>query len=224
MNIKNIILITIVVLSSATAKTFATKLCSHNDFECYKIQKTDSWATLFPEESTRLTVMKLNRTNTKLYRHKYIAIPKNLFWKNLHDFSPMPYNIDSQEKKVIIDINKHAFGAYNASGELVKWGPISAGRGYCPDTKSYCRTVTGVFSLYRKGSVYCKSGKYPLKTNGGAPMPYCMFFHRGFAMHGSTLPGYHASHGCIRLFHDDAKWLNQEFTTKNTVVEVSNKT
>ena len=43
-------------------------------------------------------------------------------------------------------------------------------------------------------------------------MPYCMFFKGGFAIHGSNiLPGHHASHGCVRITPQDAKWLNEEF-------------
>ena len=31
-------------------------------------------------------------------------------------------------------------------------------------------------------------------------------------MHGSDdMPGYRASHGCVRMFVEDAKWLNHEF-------------
>ena len=43
-------------------------------------------------------------------------------------------------------------------------------------------------------------------------MPYCMYFHKGLALHGSAdIPGYRASHGCVRMFTGDAKWLNQEW-------------
>jgi lipoprotein-anchoring transpeptidase ErfK/SrfK len=39
-----------------------------------------------------------------------------------------------------------------------------------------------------------------------------MYFHNGFALHGSyEVPGYNASHGCVRIFVNDAKWLNQDF-------------
>ena len=49
-------------------------------------------------------------------------------------------------------------------------------------------------------------------------MPYCMYFHKGFALHGShDVPGRRASHGCIRMFTRDAMWLNHNF------VELSNE-
>jgi lipoprotein-anchoring transpeptidase ErfK/SrfK len=48
-----------------------------------------------------------------------------------------------------------------------------------------------------------------------------MFFHRGYALHGSyDVPGYNASHGCVRMFVKDAKWLNQEFTAGEDSVKV----
>ena len=33
----------------------------------------------------------------------------------------------------------------------------------------------------------------------GAPMPHFLRFHGGYGLHGGYLPGYPASHGCIRL-------------------------
>ena len=39
-----------------------------------------------------------------------------------------------------------------------------------------------------------------------------MFFYGGYALHASpVVPGYNDSHGCIRLFYEDAKWLNKQF-------------
>lgn len=52
-------------------------------------------------------------------------------------------------------------------------------------------------------------------------MPWCMYFHGGFALHGSyEVPGFNASHGCIRMFVPDAEWLNQEFTNGEKEVQV----
>ncbi len=41
----------------------------------------------------------------------------------------------------------------------------------------------------------------------GAPMPYCMEFHPGFGLHAGNLPGYPASHGCVRL----SLWKARQF-------------
>jgi lipoprotein-anchoring transpeptidase ErfK/SrfK len=46
-----------------------------------------------------------------------------------------------------------------------------------------------------------------------------MFFHGGYALHGSNdVPGYNASHGCVRLVTEDAKWLNTQFVNVGTRV------
>ncbi len=45
---------------------------------------------------------------------------------------------------------------------------------------------------------------------GWAPMPYSIFFHGAYAIHGTTVIsrlGHKASHGCVRLHHDNAAIL-----------------
>ena len=90
--------------------------------------------------------------------------------------------------------------------------------GYVPKFLSYLnKEEFPVAAIYNKGGAGCASSKFPV-GRGGAPMPYCMFFHGGYALHGSyEVPGYHASHGCIRLFVDDAAWLNEEFSYDSRV-------
>lgn len=74
---------------------------------------------------------------------------------------------------------------------------VSTGRkGYTTPTGRY-----GVERMYRK---------YHSKKYDGAPMPYSIFFHQGFAIHGTTdlkRLGTIASHGCVRLHPDNAKAL-----------------
>lgn len=106
------------------------------------------------------------------------------------------------------------------NGDLVNTGRASGGRHYCADVHRPCRTPVGVFSIGQKGGPDCKSSKYPI-GRGNAPMPWCMFFHRGFAIHGSyDVPGYNASHGCIRVLPSAAKWLNHYFLSPGTKVVV----
>lgn len=125
------------------------------------------------------------------------------------------------KKVIIVDPNIPAWAAYDANGKLVKMGAASAGRDYCPDTKHACRTVTGTFSIYSKKGADCKSSIFPLRTRGGAPMPYCMHFYRGYALHGSyEMEDYDASHGCVRMYPSSAKWLSENFVQIGTTVIV----
>ena len=200
---------------------YGQHLCQSARFKCINIHKGDTWKKLWPNARNRAMVMRLNRTNIPLrYRH-WIVVPKNIKDTHYFDLSPFPTKIAASNKKLIdIDLSKLAFAAYDKQGNLIHWGPISGGRKVCSDTGDDCATVQGDYAIFRKQGAGCQSSKYPLDTNGGAPMPYCMHFFKGFAMHGSRLPGYHNSHGCVRLFHDDAKWLNESFATYGTRVSV----
>lgn len=195
--------------------SFGSKLCSDDTrYDCYKVKRGDTWAKLFDDEQQRDLVMRINRINIRLHPGMTIAIPNNLNDNSDPlDHSPFKREIEPPGQKVIlVSLSKLAFGAYDSQGNLEYWGPVSGARGYCPDIGRSCHTPTGRFAIYTKQGRGCKSTKFPV-GRGGAPMPYCMFFHGGFALHGSyDVPGYNASHGCVRLFVNDAEWLNQEFT------------
>lgn len=98
------------------------------------------------------------------------------------------------------------------NGRTIKSGVASGGANYCRDVGRSCRTPTGTYTVQRMGSANCRSSRYPL-GKGGAPMDYCIFFSKYYAIHGSNnVPSdRNASHGCIRVYKDAAKWLNQEF-------------
>jgi lipoprotein-anchoring transpeptidase ErfK/SrfK len=138
------------------------------------------------------------------------------------DMSPLPKHIDTHgQKEVYVNLGLFAFGAYDQAGNLVYWGPVSSGAKKCPGTSKVCSTVTGKFRVFRIEGKNCISHEYPLETHGGDPMPYCMYFHGGAALHYSTLSGFiNRSAGCIRMFKLDAKWLNHEFVKRGTLVVV----
>lgn len=97
------------------------------------------------------------------------------------------------------------------NGKVIRTGHGSAGKSYCADIKRSCKTPTGSFRISSKGGPGCKSSRYPL-GKGGAPMPYCMFFYKNYAIHGSPdVPNHNASHGCVRVPTADARWLSQNF-------------
>lgn len=107
---------------------------------------------------------------------------------------------------------------YDPEGYLIRSGHAVGGQSYCPDIGRGCRTPSGYFRVYDKQGAYFKSSKYPL-PRGGAPMPYAMFFHRDFAIHGSnSVPKRNASHGCIRVYNKDAKWLSSAMPMGTRVI------
>jgi lipoprotein-anchoring transpeptidase ErfK/SrfK len=105
----------------------------------------------------------------------------------------LPANEASQDVRkpqgpliIAISIAKQALKIYDANGFFAET-PISTGmRGHS--------TPMGVFSVIQKHK-YHHSNIY-----SGAPMPYMQrITWSGIAMHAGVLPGYPASHGCIRM-------------------------
>jgi len=212
---KTLLLLSALLMLSVSAQAtqyYGLGLCAYPQYQCIKIQKGQSWDNLFPDEEKRDIVQRINRTYNTLYPGKEIVVPRNMVNKTLLDFAPFPLTIKPEgETQVIVDQDKLAWGAYDLSGHLVKWGPISSGRDKCSDSNNSCRTMTGIFYVFSKEGDKCRSNVFPI-GRGGAKMPYCMYFHKGFALHGSDdIPGYRASHGCVRMFTRDAVWLNRDF-------------
>jgi lipoprotein-anchoring transpeptidase ErfK/SrfK len=87
---------------------------------------------------------------------------------------------------IAISIDRQTMKVYDANG-LYAETPVSTGmKGHT--------TPMGVFSVIQKNK-YHKSNIY-----SGAPMPFMQrITWSGIAMHAGALPGYPASHGCIRM-------------------------
>jgi lipoprotein-anchoring transpeptidase ErfK/SrfK len=95
---------------------------------------------------------------------------------------------------VVISIKKQRLTLY-ANGQPVAHSPVSTGVAGHP-------TPQGVFSIIQK-NLHHRSNIY-----SGAPMPYMQrITWSGVAMHEGKLPGYPASHGCIRLPREFAQRL-----------------
>ena len=195
---------------------FGESLCNLPDYFCVKAKNGDSWESLFPNDEERDIIRRVNRMNISLRTGMIIAVPKNIDRLTIYDVSPFPRYIESSgEKTIYVSQSKLAWGAYDENGELLWWGPLSSGSGHCQGLDGTCTTPSGSFRIIRKQDIDCVSTAFPLGVDGesgGAPMPYCMHFFRGYALHGSdTVPGYKASHGCVRIFIEDARWLNEDF-------------
>ena len=98
------------------------------------------------------------------------------------------------ETKVVIDLLTQKFYVYRAD-QLVGVSTISSG-------KKGKETQLGFWSVMLKRKLGY-SRKYD-----NAPMPFMqMYDPKGLAFHAGALPGYPASHGCVRLPHKFAERL-----------------
>jgi hypothetical protein len=115
--------------------------------------------------------------------------------------------------KIVIDLEQQRAYFYRG-GKVVGISVVSTGReGYDTPSGEFRITqkdLTHVSSIYgnyvdRSGQVVmenvdaAKDPRPPGTVFRGAPMPYFLRIHGGIGMHAGYLPGYPASHGCIRL-------------------------
>ncbi len=122
----------------------------------------------------------------------------------------------------IFDPIHRQWAVYNKEGKQVGLGHAAGGKDYCPDIKKPCRTVVGEFTVFRTEDANCTSKTFPIDEGGGAPMPHCMFFYKGYAIHGSTSAlNKNASHGCIRVSKKAAAWINTNYISPGSIVRVS---
>jgi len=150
----------------------------------------------FTDSQTAL-LEKLNRADVdNLARLPELVVPES--WHDELSYSPLPQRYPSSESwptLLVVYIPGQLFGAYEF-GRLVRWGPVSSGRRDSP-------TKPGTFAL---------NWRSPGRASTVDPdwfMPWYFNFENreGLAFHQYSLPGYPASHGCIRLLERDAQWL-----------------
>lgn len=115
------------------------------------------------------------------------------------------------QKEIFVDLNEQRAYAIK-NGKRLFSGKISSG-------KKGRETPIGHYKVLEKDR-YHVSNSWPA-PNGGAKMPYMIrLTNSGIAMHQGRVPGYPASHGCIRLNKNFAKKLFR-WTDYSTVVIIS---
>ncbi len=148
----------------------------------------DGWyapQAAMPARKARVAPKTTNKTtNTTTKKEK--AEPK----KKDVGFGQMPKG----PLQIVVSIGNQKVTLFS-NGVRVAQGPVSTGVPGHP-------TPTGVFSIIEKDR-YHHSNLY-----SNAPMPYMQrITWSGVALHEGVLPGYPASHGCIRMSHDFAQKL-----------------
>jgi hypothetical protein len=144
-----------------------------------------------------LTILKINRIDSQFIKKGDVLIISNDMTEFMH-LSPFPYQLSflvSIPKVLLFSQRVQAFGVYEY-GELKRWGPISSGKESTPTPKKlYFANWKSKESISSVDSEWILRWNFNLDNLGGVDM------------HEYELPGYPASHSCVRMFGTDAKWI-----------------
>jgi len=166
----------------------------------YRLIDGDEWVEIAPglDDYQLGIVEKINRTDRQnLHQRDRLILPGRWFESELC-YSPLPllYSWARLHKKlIVVSLTHQVFGAYE-NGCLVYWGPVSSGRREYP-------TPPGLFHLNWKS----RGRTSTLNRNWFLPWYFNFHNKRGLSFHQYELPGYPASHACLRLLERDARWL-----------------
>ncbi len=157
----------------------------------------DSLYSEFSEDQQRF-IFALNRIEqVRVGVGTKLIIPDTLI-QDILKYAPFPGNLnylDSIPKTVLINQRVQAFGLYE-NGNLIKWGPVSSGKLSTPTPNGL---HYGNYKAKRKIST----------VNSDWILPYYFNFmnFEGVGVHQYLLPGYPASHACVRLDMQDAEYI-----------------
>ncbi len=159
---------------------------------------TSEWLASLQPGDTLIALMVLNRADGWKLKHMDTLVFPDTIGKDIGMYSPFPKSVaELQEVKKIVLVSHYAqvFAVYE-NGERIKWGPVSLGSKFKP-------TPTGLFA------VNWKSKKTRSTINSSWILEwYCNIDnYEGIGIHQYELPGYPASHGCVRMYRDDSNWL-----------------
>ncbi|MBF4491962.1 L,D-transpeptidase [Flavobacterium sp. JLP] len=161
--------------------------------------KTKQWLDSIKSDSTKLDIAyAVNRTDKANFaKMDSVVIPSDLSGDLVY-YLPFPLHVSALEdvsKVLIFSYPTQTFAAYE-NGELVYTGPTNMGR-------KKDQTPTGLFFTNWKAEKTTSTfnDEWDLKWNFNIENKLGVGFHQ------YELPGYPASHSCLRLLEKDAKYL-----------------
>lgn len=157
----------------------------------------DSFQNKYAEDHKRI-IFALNRIDYGRLRVGAKLVIPDTMAIDLMKYTPFPEKLeilDSIPKTVLISQRIQGFAIYE-NGKLIKWGPVSSGKQSTP-------TPNGMhYGNYK--------AKLKISTvNEDWKMPYYFNFMNfyGVGIHEYSLPGYPASHACVRAYKEDAQFI-----------------
>jgi|GEM_PF-1038918 Uncharacterized protein conserved in bacteria len=149
-------------------------------------------------EAQQKTILSINRVDSKnLHRLDTLLVPSDVDAEWMR-YSVFPYNIPSlkEVKKIVFfSYPAQAFGAYEY-GKLVYWGPTSMGRKDMPTpTKLYYANWKAEETQSTVDDEWILKWNFNIENK------------EGIGWHEYEMPGYPASHSCLRMLEADAKYM-----------------
>jgi len=165
------------------------------------MKKNDSLVKEFKKKYSAdelYTILAINRLDRKNITRPDTLVVPSVIEKDFLKYSPFPGNVpvlQDVKKFVFFSYPIQAFGVYEY-GNLVKWGPTSMG-------KKASQTDRGLhFANWKKEvSISTVSDEWKLRWN------FNISNFKGIGWHQYEMPGYPASHSCLRMLEEDAKWM-----------------
>jgi len=163
----------------------------------FRLVPFDQWGRFAALDSAeRQTVLKLNRIDLAHAKRRDLIVPDSLLSEL--EYAPLPMQIrELAEVPKFIGVSRRvqAFGAYEY-GRLVRWGPTSTGKASTP-------TDSGLFFTNWKSRTAISTDDPSWILDWYVNI----IALKGVAFHQYDLPGKPASHGCVRLLEEDARWV-----------------
>ena len=151
----------------------------------------------YTEEQQQL-ILALNRIDKAHVRRADTLVVPDTFINDRNAYSTFPPSVSALagvKKIVLFSYPTQTYSIYE-NGQLLKWGPTSMG-------KRSSKTPTGLFFTNWKGKEVRSTvdEEWILKWN------FNIQNKMGIGWHQYAMPGYPASHSCLRLYADEAKFL-----------------
>ena len=157
-------------------------------------EEVKTFDSIYDDNGKKL-ISALNRIDVRRVNKGDVLVVPDTITDNFMDYSPFPEKFEpfsSIPKTVLISRRVQAFALYE-NEKLVRWGPVSSGKESTP-------TPAGLhYGNYRAKNKVSTVNKSWL-------MPYYFNFmnFEGVGVHQYSMPGYPASHACVRLRKEDA--------------------
>jgi lipoprotein-anchoring transpeptidase ErfK/SrfK len=187
--------------SSTTTTTKKTKTYPKREKQTvtYRVDSMILWKDSLKKNPSQLLVLSaVNRTDRNhLLKMDSIIVPNDLS-KPVESYLPFPLQLEflrEVDKIVYFSYPSQVFAAYE-NGELIYTGPTNMGRKTDP-------TPTGLFFTNWKAeeTISTFNDEWELRWN------FNIENKKGVGWHQYELPGYPASHSCLRMTEKDAKFM-----------------